>query len=93
MQPVPWASTARSPKVRRPLTSWRSAPLTDTRYVTEWLRGQAAGGDVMYDPAIDTYWLTEEQAFALTDPDGPLLRRCIAIVPECADAATALALG
>ena len=66
---------------------------TDTRYVTEWLRGQAAGGDVMYDPAIDTYWLTEEQAFALTDPDGPLLRRCIAIVPECADAATALALG
>lgn len=45
---------------------------TDTRYVTEWLRGQAAGGYVMYDPATDTYSLTEEQAFALTDPDGPL---------------------
>jgi 2-polyprenyl-3-methyl-5-hydroxy-6-metoxy-1,4-benzoquinol methylase len=45
---------------------------TDTRYVTEWLRGQAAGGYVMYDPAMDTYSLTEEQAFALTDPDGPL---------------------
>ena len=27
---------------------------TDTRYVTEWLRGQAAGGYVMYDPAADT---------------------------------------
>jgi len=45
---------------------------TDTRYVTEWLRGQAAGGYVMYDPATDTYSLTEEQAFALTDPNGPL---------------------
>jgi 2-polyprenyl-3-methyl-5-hydroxy-6-metoxy-1,4-benzoquinol methylase len=45
---------------------------TDTRYVTEWLRGQAAGGYVTYDPAADTYSLTEEQAFALTDPDGPL---------------------
>ena len=45
---------------------------TDTRYVTEWLRGQAAGGYVMYDPAADTYSLTEEQAFALTDPNGPL---------------------
>jgi len=45
---------------------------TDTRYVTEWLRGQAAGGYVTYDPATETYSLTEEQAFALTDPDGPL---------------------
>jgi len=45
---------------------------TDTRYITEWLRGQAAGGYVMYDAASDTYSLTEEQSFALTDPDGPL---------------------
>src|SRR5690242_437440 len=37
---------------------------TDTRYVTEWLRGQAAGGYVMYDAASDTYSLTEEQSFA-----------------------------
>ncbi len=43
---------------------------TDPRYVTEWLRGQAAGGYVQYDPADDTYSMTEEQAFALTDPDG-----------------------
>jgi hypothetical protein len=40
--------------------------------VTEWLRGQAAGGYVTYDVETDTYSLTEEQAFALTDPEGPL---------------------
>ena len=43
---------------------------TDARYVEEWLRGQAAGGYVTYDG--DLYAMTEEQAFALTDPDGPL---------------------
>jgi ubiquinone/menaquinone biosynthesis C-methylase UbiE len=43
---------------------------TDPRYVTEWLRGQAAGGYVDHDG--DRYSLSEEQAFALTDPDGPL---------------------
>ena len=43
---------------------------TATRYVDEWLRGQAAGGYVTYDPALGTYALTPEQAFALTDPDG-----------------------
>jgi SAM-dependent methyltransferase len=45
---------------------------TDARYVTEWLRGQAAGGYVEYDPSSDSYSMTEEKAFALTDPDGPL---------------------
>jgi SAM-dependent methyltransferase len=45
---------------------------TATRYVEEWLRCQAAGGYVQYDDADGTYWLTEEQAFALTDPDGPV---------------------
>jgi ubiquinone/menaquinone biosynthesis C-methylase UbiE len=45
---------------------------TAPRYVDEWLRGQAAGGYVEYDPATGEYWLTEEQAFALTDPDGPV---------------------
>jgi ubiquinone/menaquinone biosynthesis C-methylase UbiE len=43
---------------------------TNPRYVAEWLRGQAAGGYVEYDPAADTYSMTEEQAFALTNPDG-----------------------
>lgn len=45
---------------------------TAPRYVDEWLRGQAAGGYVEYDPTTGNYWLTEEQAFALTDPDGPV---------------------
>jgi ubiquinone/menaquinone biosynthesis C-methylase UbiE len=45
---------------------------TDPRYVTEWLRGQAAGGYVTYDPATEQFSLTPEQAFALADPDGPL---------------------
>jgi len=43
---------------------------TSPRYVVEWLRGQAAGGYVEYDAASDTYSMTEEQAFALTNPDG-----------------------
>jgi len=43
---------------------------TNPRYVAEWLRGQAAGGYVEFDPAADRYSMTEEQAFALTDPEG-----------------------
>jgi len=45
---------------------------TDPRYVTEWLRGQAAGGYVSYDPATERFSLSEEQAYALADPAGPL---------------------
>lgn len=45
---------------------------TAPRYVEEWLRGQAAGGYVEYDGETGRYSLTEEQAFALTDPDGPI---------------------
>lgn len=41
------------------------------RYVTEWLRGQAAGGYVSYTPETGEFWLTEEQAFCLADPNGP----------------------
>jgi len=43
---------------------------TSQRYVAEWLRGQAAGGYVEYDAANDTYSMTEEQAFALANPEG-----------------------
>ncbi len=43
----------------------------DQRYLTEWLRGQAAGGYVSYDPATGEFSLTEEQAFCLADPNGP----------------------
>jgi len=55
-----------------PATAGQLAARTDTnpRYTAEWLRGQAAGGYVEYDPASDSYSLTEEQAFVLTNPDG-----------------------
>jgi SAM-dependent methyltransferase len=41
------------------------------RYLTEWLRGQAAGGYARYDPVTGEFSLTEEQAFCLADPNGP----------------------
>jgi ubiquinone/menaquinone biosynthesis C-methylase UbiE len=44
---------------------------TDARYVTEWLRGQAAGGYINRAKDADVYSMSEEQAFLLTDPDGP----------------------
>jgi ubiquinone/menaquinone biosynthesis C-methylase UbiE len=47
-----------------------AATQTNPRYVAEWLRGQAASGYVQYDAADQTYSMTEEQAFALTNPDG-----------------------
>src|SRR3954453_6262997 len=40
------------------------------RYVAQWLRGQAAGGYVTYDPQGEVFSLTEEQAFVLANPDG-----------------------
>lgn len=43
------------------------------RYLTEWLRGQAAGGYVGYDAETGRFHLTEEQAFCLADPNGPNL--------------------
>ena len=57
-----------------PLAPHELAERTGTapRYVDEWLRGQAAGGYVEYDPRTREYSLTEEQAFALTNPDGPI---------------------
>jgi SAM-dependent methyltransferase len=42
------------------------------RYLAEWLCGQAAGGYVNYDPADGRFGMTEEQAFALADPNGSL---------------------
>src|ERR1700690_4400984 len=41
------------------------------RYVREWLRNQAAGGYVTYDPASDRYTPPDEQALALADEDSP----------------------
>jgi 2-polyprenyl-3-methyl-5-hydroxy-6-metoxy-1,4-benzoquinol methylase len=45
---------------------------TSTRYITEWLAAQAASGYVQYDADAGTFALDEEQAFALTDPEGAI---------------------
>ena len=42
------------------------------RSVREWLRNQAAGGYVEFDPASDRYTLPDEQAMALADEDSPV---------------------
>jgi 2-polyprenyl-3-methyl-5-hydroxy-6-metoxy-1,4-benzoquinol methylase len=44
---------------------------TSTRYVAEWLAGQAAGGYVSYRPATGRFHLSPEQAFALADEQSP----------------------
>jgi 2-polyprenyl-3-methyl-5-hydroxy-6-metoxy-1,4-benzoquinol methylase len=57
-----------------PLTSEELARRTGTteRYVREWLASQAAGGYASYDAEAGRFFLTEEQAFALTDENGPV---------------------
>jgi SAM-dependent methyltransferase len=50
------------------------------RYLTEWLRGQAAGGYATYDGATGAFSLTEEQAFCLADPEGPNLAAASLVV-------------
>jgi SAM-dependent methyltransferase len=44
---------------------------TAERYVREWLRNQAAGGYVTYEPDSDRYTLPDEQALALADEESP----------------------
>ncbi len=41
------------------------------RSVREWLRNQAAGGYVTYDPESDRHTLPDEHALALADEDSP----------------------
>ena len=57
-----------------PVTSQELAKRTGTaeRYVREWLASQAAGGYASYDSQTQRFFLTEEQAFALTDENGPV---------------------
>ena len=58
-----------------PLTSAELADYTSTaeRYVREWLRGQAAGGQVSYRAETDRFWLTPAQTLAFADPHGLVL--------------------
>ena len=68
-----------------PCTSADLAVRTGTaeRYVREWLRGQAAGGYVDYDPAGDRYRLTPEQAMAFADPCGLALPGAFQLAAAC----------
>jgi len=56
------------------LTSGELAERTGTseRYVREWLANQAAGGYVEYDGDSEKYYLSEEQALCLANPNGPM---------------------
>src|SRR5438034_2418099 len=56
-----------------PLTSQEVADRSGAaeRSVREWLRNQAAGGYVTYDPESDSYTLPDEHALALADEDSP----------------------
>jgi 2-polyprenyl-3-methyl-5-hydroxy-6-metoxy-1,4-benzoquinol methylase len=49
-----------------------SAASCNPRLVREWLDGQAAAGLVEYDPAGDSYSLSEEAALALADDSAPV---------------------
>ena len=40
-----------------------------TRYVEEWLKGMVASGYLSYDPAAQTYTLSEEHAYFLASDD------------------------
>ncbi|HLA94169.1 MAG TPA: class I SAM-dependent methyltransferase [Pyrinomonadaceae bacterium] len=44
---------------------------TNERYIREWLNAQAASGYVEYDVAADSYYMSEEQAFVMTNEDNP----------------------
>lgn len=44
---------------------------THERYVREWLRSQAAGGYVTYDPETGCYSLSPEQKLVLADEESP----------------------
>ncbi len=57
-----------------PLTASELARRTgiDARYLEEWLSAQAASGYAEYDAESERFWLSPEQAFALTNEENPL---------------------
>src|SRR5206468_2738296 len=44
---------------------------TTERYVREWLRGMAVAGYLDYDPAAETFILSDEMAAVLASDDSP----------------------
>lgn len=45
---------------------------THPRYVREWLNANAAGGYVEYDAENDSYYMTDEQSFVMTNEENPV---------------------
>jgi SAM-dependent methyltransferase len=66
-----------------PLTPGELAAKTGTaeRYVREWLPGQAAAGYITHDDG--RYSLTDAQALAFADPDGPGLPGAFELAVAC----------
>jgi SAM-dependent methyltransferase len=66
-----------------PLTATELADRTGTaeRYIREWLPGQAAAGYVTYTDG--RYSLSEAQALAFADPDGPCLPGAFELAVAC----------
>jgi 2-polyprenyl-3-methyl-5-hydroxy-6-metoxy-1,4-benzoquinol methylase len=56
-----------------PMTPKQLAEKTGTneRYIREWLNGQAAAGYVTFNPIMQTYEMTDEQAFVLANDQSP----------------------
>jgi SAM-dependent methyltransferase len=75
-----------------PLTATELADYTGTveRYVREWLRGQAAGRLVSYDPDTDQYRMTAAQALAFADPNGLVLPGAFQMALACFDDRSAI---
>lgn len=44
---------------------------TNPRYIREWLNSNAASGYIEYDAEKDAYYMTDEQAFVMTNEDNP----------------------
>jgi 2-polyprenyl-3-methyl-5-hydroxy-6-metoxy-1,4-benzoquinol methylase len=44
---------------------------TNERYVREWLNANAASGYVEYDKEKDSYYMTDEQSFVMTNENNP----------------------
>ncbi len=57
---------------------------TFERYIREWLAAQASAGYVSYDASAKRYFMSEEQAMAFANEDGPLF------VPGAFDIAAAM---
>ena len=55
------------------VTAAELAKRTDTneRYVREWLNANAASGYIEYDASNDSYYMTDEQVFVMTNEDNP----------------------